>query len=74
METGVSGSGKSTLLFDILCQEGERRFVGATGKVPDNVQRPDYDEIYGLSPIVSVSQQHYNKNPRSTVGTFSEYC
>lgn len=74
MVTGVSGSGKSTLLFDILCQEGERMFVGATGKVPDNVQRPDYDEIYGLSPIVSVSQQHYNKNPRSTVGMFSEYC
>ncbi|GIO01822.1 hypothetical protein J5TS2_24900 [Brevibacillus halotolerans] len=70
--TGVSGSGKSTLLFDILCQEGERKFIGATGRVADHVQRPDYDEIYGLSPIISVSQQQCNKNPRSTVGTYSE--
>ncbi|MDN9011656.1 excinuclease ABC subunit UvrA [Brevibacillus laterosporus] len=70
--TGVSGSGKSTLLFDILCQEGERKFIGAIGRIADHVQRPDYDEIYGLSPIISVSQQQCNKNPRSTVGTYSE--
>ena len=70
--TGVSGSGKSTLMFNIMCQEGERKFISASGRVPDNVQRSDYDNIYGLSPIVSVSQHNYNNNPRSTVGTYSE--
>ncbi|WP_055669043.1 ATP-binding cassette domain-containing protein [Desnuesiella massiliensis] len=70
--TGVSGSGKSSLIFDIFCQEAERKFISATGKVPDKVQRPDYDNIYGLAPIISVSQNNYNNNPRSTVGTYSE--
>ncbi|OBY79112.1 excinuclease ABC subunit A [Paenibacillus sp. KS1] len=70
--TGVSGSGKSTLLFNILVQEGERKFVSASGHAADNVQRPDYDDIYGLSPIVSVSQHHHNFSRRSTVGTYSE--
>lgn len=70
--SGVSGSGKSTLLFNILVQEGERKFVSASGHAADNVQRPDYDNIYGLSPIVSVSQHHQNFSRRSTVGTYSE--
>ncbi|MCY9515008.1 excinuclease ABC subunit UvrA [Paenibacillus apiarius] len=70
--TGVSGSGKSTLMFNILCQEGERKFIRATGRVPDNVERPDYDDILGLSPIISVNQHHHNYSPRSTVGTYSE--
>ena len=70
--TGVSGSGKSSLMFNIFCQEGERKFISATGKAPDKVKRPDYDNIYGLAPIISVSQNNYNNNPRSTVGTYSE--
>lgn len=70
--SGVSGSGKSTLLFNILVQEGERKFVSASGHAADDVQRPDYDNIYGLSPIISVSQHHHNFNRRSTVGTYSE--
>ncbi|MBG9736946.1 excinuclease ABC subunit UvrA [Paenibacillus alvei] len=70
--SGVSGSGKSTLLLNILVQEGERKFVSASGHAADNVQRPDYDNIYGLSPIISVSQHHHNFSRRSTVGTYSE--
>jgi excinuclease ABC subunit A len=70
--TGVSGSGKSTLMFNIFCQEGQRKFINAMGRVSDKLARPDYDEITGLSPIISVSQSNLNFSSRSTVGTYSE--
>ncbi|TMV49666.1 excinuclease ABC subunit UvrA [Paenibacillus mesophilus] len=69
---GVSGSGKSSLIFDVLCKEADRQYLMTTGKIADHLQRPHYERVHNLSPVVSVSQQSTNHNPRSTVGTFSE--
>lgn len=74
--TGLSGSGKSSLAFDTIFAEGQRRYIetfsayarGFLGKM----ERPDVDEITGLSPVISIEQKTTNKNPRSTVGTTTE--
>lgn len=74
--TGLSGSGKSSLAFDTLFNEGQRRYIdsfssyarGFMGKM----ERPDVDQITGLSPVISIEQKTVNKSPRSTVGTITE--
>lgn len=74
--TGLSGSGKSSLAFDTIYAEGNRRYLEtfssyARGYIGD-LERPDVDEITGLSPVISIEQKTTNKNPRSTVGTTTE--
>ena len=74
--TGLSGSGKSSLAFDTIYSEGNRRYLEtfssyARGYIGD-LERPDVDEITGLSPVISIEQKTTNKNPRSTVGTTTE--
>lgn len=74
--TGLSGSGKSSLAFDTIYAEGNRRYLEtfssyARGFIGD-LERPDVDEITGLSPVISIEQKTTNKNPRSTVGTTTE--
>ena len=71
--TGLSGSGKSSLAFDTILAEGHRRYVEtfsayARGFI-DGGERPDVDQISGLSPVISIDQKTTNRNPRSTVGT-----
>lgn len=74
--TGLSGSGKSSLAFDTLYAEGQRRYIETFSAYArnflDNLERPDVDEITGLSPVISIEQKTTNKNPRSTVGTVTE--
>ena len=74
--TGVSGSGKSSLAFDTLFAEGQRRYVESLSvyarQFLGKMQRPDVDEIVGLSPTVSIEQKTVSHNPRSTVGTITE--
>ena len=74
--TGLSGSGKSSLAFDTLYAEGQRRYIETFSAYArnflDNVERPDVDQITGLSPVISIDQKTTNKNPRSTVGTITE--
>lgn len=74
--TGLSGSGKSSLAFDTLYAEGQRRYIETFSAYArnfmDNIERPDVDEINGLSPVISIEQKTTNKNPRSTVGTVTE--
>lgn len=74
--TGLSGSGKSSLAFDTIFAEGQRRYIDtfssyARGYI-GNVQRPDVDQITGLSPVISIDQRTTSRNPRSTVGTVTE--
>lgn len=74
--TGLSGSGKSSLVFDVLLAEGQRRYIEtfsayARGFLSSN-ERPDVDEIEGLSPVVAIEQKTASNNPRSTVGTVTE--
>ena len=74
--TGLSGSGKSSLAFDTIFAEGQRRYIEtfsayARGFI-GTIERPDVDEITGLSPVISIDQKTTNKNPRSTVGTTTE--
>ena len=74
--TGLSGSGKSSLAFDTILAEGQRRYVEtfsayARGFI-DGGERPDVDQISGLSPVISIDQKTTNRNPRSTVGTVTE--
>ena len=72
--TGLSGSGKSSLAFDTLYAEGQRRYIETfyARNFLGNLERPDVDEISGLSPVISIEQKTTNKNPRSTVGTTTE--
>lgn len=74
--TGVSGSGKSSLAFDTIYHEGQRRYMESFSAYArqflGDMERPDVDEITGLSPVISIEQKTTNKNPRSTVGTVTE--
>ena len=74
--TGVSGSGKTSLAFDTIYAEGQRRYVESLSAYArqflDNVNKPDVDQIEGLSPSISIDQKTTSKNPRSTVGTVTE--
>ena len=74
--TGLSGSGKSSLAFDTIFAEGQRRYMDTFSAYArnfiGNLQRPDVDQITGLSPVISIEQKTTNKNPRSTVGTTTE--
>lgn len=74
--TGLSGSGKSSLAFDTIFAEGQRRYIETFSSYAryylGNLERPDVDNITGLSPVISIEQKTTNKNPRSTVGTTTE--
>ena len=74
--TGLSGSGKSSLAFDTLYAEGQRRYIETFSAYArnflGNIERPEVDEISGLSPVIAIEQKTTNKNPRSTVGTTTE--
>lgn len=74
--TGLSGSGKSSLAFDTIFAEGQRRYLeslsGYARQFMGTLERPDVDNITGLSPVVSIEQKTTNRNPRSTVGTVTE--
>lgn len=74
--TGLSGSGKSSLAFDTIYAEGQRRYMETLSayarQFVGTMERPDVDEITGLSPVVAIEQKTTNKNPRSTVGTVTE--
>lgn len=74
--TGISGSGKSSLAFDTIHAEGQRRYMESFSayarQFVGNMERPDVDQIDGLSPVVAIEQKTTNKSPRSTVGTVTE--
>ena len=74
--TGLSGSGKSSLAFDTLYAEGQRRYIETFSAYARNflggIDKPDVDEINGLSPVIAIEQKTTNKKPRSTVGTITE--
>src|SRR3979490_2362886 len=71
--TGLSGSGKSSLAFDAIYAEGQRRYVESLSAYArqflGQMEKPDVDQIDGLSPAISVDQKGGSRNPRSTVGT-----
>ncbi len=74
--TGVSGSGKSSLAFDTLYAEGQRRYVESLSAYArqflERMDKPDVDEITGISPAIAIRQKNTTKNPRSTVATQTE--
>ena len=74
--TGLSGSGKSSLAIDTLYAEGQRRYVESLSSYArqflGQMEKPDVDDIEGLSPAISIDQKTTSKNPRSTVGTVTE--
>ena len=74
--TGLSGSGKSSLAFDTIYAEGQRRYIETFSAYArqflGNMERPDVDQINGLSPVISIEQKTISKSPRSTVGTITE--
>ncbi len=74
--TGLSGSGKSSLVFDTIYAEGRRRYVESLSSYARQFlgleEKPDVDEIEGLSPTIAINQRSIAKNPRSTVGTITE--
>ncbi len=74
--TGLSGSGKSSLAFDTIFAEGQRRYVESLSAYArqflNQMQKPDVDEIVGLSPSISIDQKSAGRNPRSTVATITE--
>ncbi len=74
--TGLSGSGKSSLAFDTIFAEGQRRYVESLSSYARQfirqMQKPDVDEISGLSPAISIDQKSRSNNPRSTVATITE--
>ena len=76
MFTGLSGSGKSSLAFDTIYAEGQRRYVESLSAYArqflEMMQKPDVDQIDGLSPAISIEQKTTSRNPRSTVGTVTE--
>jgi Excinuclease ATPase subunit len=75
--TGLSGSGKSSLAFDTIYAEGQRRYVESLSAYArqflEMMQKPDVDQIEGLSPAISIEQKTTSRNPRSTVGTVTEF-
>lgn len=74
--TGLSGSGKSSLVFDTIYAEGQRRYVESLSSYARQflglMEKPDVDQIDGLSPAISIDQKSTSRNPRSTVGTVTE--
>ena len=74
--TGLSGSGKSSLAFDTIYAEGQRRYMETFSAYArqfiGNLERPEVDQITGLSPVIAIEQKTTGKNPRSTVGTITE--
>lgn len=74
--TGISGSGKSSLAFDTIYAEGQRRYVESLSAYARQflglMEKPDVEQIEGLSPAISIDQKSASKNPRSTVGTITE--
>src|ERR671937_413138 len=74
--TGVSGSGKSSLAFDTIYAEGQRRYVESLSAYArqflERMEKPEVDEIEGISPAISIDQKTTSRNPRSTVGTVTE--
>jgi len=74
--TGLSGSGKSSLAFDTIYAEGQRRYVESLSSYARQflglMEKPDVDQIEGLSPAISIDQKSTTRNPRSTVGTVTE--
>ena len=74
--TGLSGSGKSSLAFDTIFAEGQRRYVESLSAYArqflGQMEKPDVDQIEGLSPAISIDQRGASHNPRSTVGTVTE--
>ena len=74
--TGISGSGKSSLAFDTIYAEGQRRYMETFSAYArqfiGEMERPDVEQITGLSPVISIEQKTVGRNPRSTVGTITE--
>jgi excinuclease ABC subunit A len=74
--TGVSGSGKSSLAFDTIYAEGQRRYVESLSAYArqflERMEKPDVDQIDGISPAIAIRQKNSTRNPRSTVGTVTE--
>ncbi|MBI5916507.1 MAG: excinuclease ABC subunit UvrA [Bacteroidetes bacterium] len=74
--TGISGSGKSSLAFDTIYAEGQRRYLETFNAYArqflGEMERPDVEQITGLSPVISIEQKTTGRNPRSTVGTITE--
>ena len=74
--TGLSGSGKTSLAFHTIYADGQRRYVESLSSYArmflGQAEKPDVDEISGLSPAISIDQKTTSKNPRSTVGTVTE--
>ena len=74
--TGLSGSGKSSLAFDTLYAEGQRRYMDTLSTYAKHfmgiLEKPEVEEISGLSPIIAIEQKTTGNNPRSTVGTITE--
>ncbi len=74
--TGLSGSGKSSLAFDTIYADGQRRYMESLSSYArqflGQMEKPDVDEIHGLSPAISIDQKTTSRNPRSTVGTVTE--
>jgi len=74
--TGLSGSGKSSLAFDTIFAEGQRRYIESLSAYArqflGRLDKPDVDEIEGLSPAISIDQKAHSGNPRSTVATITE--
>ena len=74
--SGLSGSGKSSLAFDTIFAEGQRRYIESLSAYArqflNQMQKPDVDEIIGLSPAISIDQKSRSNNPRSTVATITE--
>src|ERR1700733_7181535 len=74
--TGLSGSGKSSLAFDTIFAEGQRRYIESLSAYARQflrqMQKPDVEEITGLSPAISIDQKSRSNNPRSTVATITE--
>lgn len=74
--TGLSGSGKSSLAFDTIFAEGQRRYIESLSPYArqflGQMEKPDVDEITGLSPAIAIDQKAHSRNPRSTVATLTE--
>ncbi len=74
--TGISGSGKSSLVFDVLYQEGQRRFLEIyspyTSTFAGEIKKPRVKHIHGLSPVIAIKQDSFSYSSRSTVGTFTD--
>src|SRR5512137_2985886 len=74
--TGLSGSGKSSIAFDTIYAEGQRRYMESLSSYARQFlelqDKPDVDEINGLSPTIAIDQRTTSSNPRSTVGTITE--